>query len=161
MSINKRDSRLTRQGFNRALPMADKRLGVFDARFHPPEPVHHVVVGIEFVRVLTDVGVTGGALSRLGGGDIHVLRRIELLRLGAGHHFEIIKLERLPEPKPGVINKERGGTVVRMRVHGPVRKNQVGLQTFQQLAKLPIARRIDFRVAVNLPGKDGRTTLKW
>jgi hypothetical protein len=135
--------------------MAHEGLGICDAQFGTAKSVHQLVHAVKLVGVLAGVGVAGLALARLGGRDIDEPGERVSLRLDAGHDLGVVELECLVHAQPGVVNEERGGPVVAMRIDRPRREDNVRLLGGKQVGDSLVRRIGDFAGSINLPGKQG------
>lgn len=78
---------------------------------------------------------------------------MEDLRLLPLVHFKIVKVELPAAVEPGVVSEQRCGTVVAVRVNGPMREHNIGMFGLEDLSKIIVARAIQLGVAVNLTGE--------
>src|SRR5690242_970544 len=73
--------------------VADERLCVTGAALAAAKQAHPLVIRVELRRTLARVGEAGFALQGLRRRDVHVIRRMEVLRLRAREHLEVIEKE--------------------------------------------------------------------
>ncbi len=79
---------------------------------------------------------------------------MELLCLVACLHFEVQKGAFLFTPAPGLEGEQRCRAMIGVRIHRPVRENDVRLLSVEQRRKGPISRGIDFRRSIDLVRED-------
>ena len=137
----------------RALFMVDKSLGVFAAKLHAPEAVHFVVNAVELIRLLACMSETCRAFSGLDRRNIDKVRRPEVRGLHPCHHLEVIKRKSPSHSQPGIVDQQRVGPMILVRVNGPVRKNRVRLLCFQNCPELIVAIIVYFDSPIHLAGE--------
>ena len=150
LKCSKRFTRCAGQGKVGALDVADVALGLTMTAFDAAQPGDSLLERVITIGALAGVRVAGAAFSRLGRGDVHVVRRGELDRVFAVGDLVVVEGEPLSQPEPGVIDQHRDGAVVGVVVDRPVGENHVGLLGLDDFAECLVMGGVDDGLAVEL-----------
>src|SRR5512136_854935 len=134
--------------------MADKSLSLWAAALVAPKAVHLIVNAVKIVGVLAGMSIAGGPFARCRIRYIHVVSRPEMGTLLARHHFKKVKRESLSHFQPGVVDQQRVGAMVFVRVERPMRENNIGVLCRQDPAIFVIAYLVYLDLSIHLPGKN-------
>jgi hypothetical protein len=87
--------------------------------------------------------------------DVEAVGGMKALALMSAHRLHVIEGKSPSAPEPRIVDKAPAGAMIRMRVDGPVRDDQVRFLRFEKLRHLGVARLIHDRGAVDFAEEHG------